>query len=159
MYTTRQEFTEALLRKKAELGLTYEQMAASAGKPAVMMAAYILGQMKPDAEVVDHIKRLLNLVSEDDSDYWFSRLPDRGNYIKNIIKDPFQQRLLEVISVYGEALKQTSYEKFGDGVMSTANFSVDISKVEDPNDPDADIVNITMTGKFEPFKPILQSNE
>ena len=40
-------------------------------------------------------------------------------------------------------------DKFGDGIMSAIDFTLDVDKVEDPK---GDRVKITMCGKFLPYK-------
>ena len=40
-------------------------------------------------------------------------------------------------------------EKFGDGIMSAIDFTLEVDKVEDPK---GDRVKITMCGKFLPYK-------
>lgn len=45
--------------------------------------------------------------------------------------------------------KEVIQEKFGDGIMSAINFTLDIEKVEDLK---GDRVKVTMNGKFLPYK-------
>jgi cyanate lyase len=40
-------------------------------------------------------------------------------------------------------------EKFGDGIMSAIDFTMDVQKQEDPKD---DRVVVTMNGKFLPYE-------
>ena len=63
--------------------------------------------------------------------------------------DPLIYRLYEVVGVYGETIKEIVHEKFGDGIMSAIDFSLDIDKEEDPK---GDRVVIKMNGKFLPYK-------
>ena len=51
--------------------------------------------------------------------------------------------------MYGETIKEIVHEKFGDGIMSAIDFSLDIDKEEDPK---GDRVVIKMNGKFLPYK-------
>ena len=46
--------------------------------------------------------------------------------------DPLIYRLYEVVGVYGETIKEIVGEKFGDGIMSAIDFSMDIDKEENP---------------------------
>jgi len=41
------------------------------------------------------------------------------------------------------------HEKFGDGIMSAIDFTMDVEKEPDPK---GDRVRITMSGKFLPYK-------
>jgi len=46
-------------------------------------------------------------------------------------------------------MKEVIHEKFGDGIMSAIDFTLDIEKIEDPK---GDRVKVTMNGKFLPYK-------
>jgi cyanate lyase len=50
---------------------------------------------------------------------------------------------------YGLPLKDVVQEKFGDGIMSAIDFTLNVKKEEDPN---GDRVKIVMSGKFLPYK-------
>lgn len=63
--------------------------------------------------------------------------------------DPLIYRLYEIVGVYGETLKEVIQEKFGDGIMSAIDFSMDIEKQPAPK---GDRVILTMNGKFLPYK-------
>ena len=63
--------------------------------------------------------------------------------------DPLIYRLYEVVGVYGETLKEVIQEKFGDGIMSAIDFSMDIQREADPK---GDRVNVVLSGKFLPYK-------
>jgi cyanate lyase len=58
-------------------------------------------------------------------------------------------RFHEINLVYGETLKELIHERFGDGIMSAIDFTMDVEKVEDPK---GDRVKVTMCGKFLPYK-------
>jgi cyanate lyase len=53
------------------------------------------------------------------------------------------------MQVYGMPLKDVIQEKFGDGIMSAIDFTLDVEKVKDPK---GDRVKITMNGKFLAYK-------
>ena len=63
--------------------------------------------------------------------------------------DPLIYRFYEIMQVYGMPIKEIIHEKFGDGIMSAIDFTLDIDKVEDPK---GDRVKITMNGKFLAYK-------
>ena len=63
--------------------------------------------------------------------------------------DPLIYRFYEIMQVYGYPMKEIIHEKFGDGIMSAIDFTLDIDKVEDPK---GDRVKVTMNGKFLPYK-------
>lgn len=58
-------------------------------------------------------------------------------------------RLYEAVGIYGTSIKEVVQEKFGDGIMSAIDFSIDIDKEENPN---GDRVVIVLNGKFLPYK-------
>ena len=68
---------------------------------------------------------------------------------QTIPTDPLVYRLYEIVGVYGDTLKEVIQEKFGDGIMSAIDYSMDVSKEENPA---GDRVVITMNGKFLPYK-------
>jgi cyanate lyase len=53
------------------------------------------------------------------------------------------------MQVYGMPLKAVIHDKFGDGIMSAIDFTLEVDKVEDPK---GDRVKVTMCGKFLPYK-------
>lgn len=63
--------------------------------------------------------------------------------------DPFVYRFYEIMQVYGLPLKSVIQEKFGDGIMSAIDFTMDVEKEVDPK---GDRVKLTMSGKFLPYK-------
>jgi cyanate lyase len=63
--------------------------------------------------------------------------------------DPFVYRFYEIMQVYGLPLKSVVQEKFGDGIMSAIDFTMNIEKEVDPK---GDRVKLTMSGKFLPYK-------
>jgi cyanate lyase len=63
--------------------------------------------------------------------------------------DPLIYRFYEIMQVYGMAMKEVIQEKFGDGIMSAIDFTLDIDKEADPK---GDRVKITMNGKFLSYK-------
>jgi cyanate lyase len=63
--------------------------------------------------------------------------------------DPLVYRFYEIIQVYGLPLKSVIQEKFGDGIMSAIDFTMDVEKEVDPK---GDRVKIVMSGKFLSYK-------
>jgi cyanate lyase len=53
------------------------------------------------------------------------------------------------MQVYGMPLKAVIHEKFGDGIMSAIDFTLEVEKEADPK---GDRVNVVMSGKFLPYK-------
>ena len=76
--------------------------------------------------------------------------PQKGQSLGQAVPtDPLIYRFYEIMQVYGLTLKALIHEKFGDGIMSAIDFTMDIQKVEDPK---GDRVQVTMNGKFLPYK-------
>lgn len=65
------------------------------------------------------------------------------------VQDPTIYRLHEVNQIYGLTLKELIQEKFGDGIMSAIDFTMELEKEQDPK---GDRVKIIMSGKFLPYK-------
>jgi cyanase len=55
----------------------------------------------------------------------------------------------QVAYVYGNTIKAIIHEKFGDGIMSAIDFDLSVERIEDPK---GDRVQVTMSGKFLPYK-------
>jgi cyanate lyase len=75
--------------------------------------------------------------------------PLKGSLEPTIPTDPLIYRFYEIMQVYGMPIKAVIHEKFGDGIMSAIDFSLEIEKVEDPK---GDRVQVIMCGKFLPYK-------
>ena len=75
--------------------------------------------------------------------------PTKGGLDPVIPTDPLIYRFYEIMQVYGMPLKDVIQEKFGDGIMSAIDFTLDVDKVVDPA---GDRVKVTMCGKFLPYK-------
>jgi cyanate lyase len=73
----------------------------------------------------------------------------KGSLDPVIPTDPLIYRFYEIMQVYGMPMKAVIHEKFGDGIMSAIDFTLDIEKEEDPK---GDRVKVIMSGKFLPYK-------
>jgi cyanate lyase len=76
-------------------------------------------------------------------------VPWKGSLPTTIPTDPLIYRFYELVHVYGTALKALIHEEFGDGIMSAIDFQMDIQREPDPK---GDRVQITMSGKFLPYR-------
>jgi cyanate lyase len=76
-------------------------------------------------------------------------VPYKGSLPTTVPADPLIYRFYELINVYGTTFKELIHEEFGDGIMSAIDFKMDLSREPDPK---GDRVNITMSGKFLPYK-------
>jgi len=138
--------TEAIMLAKAEKGLSWEQIGNDLGFSPVWLTSACLGMNSAPQDKALAIAEYLGLDSEVanalmafPTKVWDQAVPT----------DPLIYRLYEIVGVYGETLKEVIQEKFGDGIMSAIDFSMDIEKQEDPK---GDRVVLTMNGKFLPYK-------
>jgi cyanate lyase len=80
-----------------------------------------------------------------------TKFPVKGNSLapQTVPTDPLLYRFYEILLVYGLPLKDVIQEKFGDGIMSAIDFTIDVEKQADSK---GDRVVITMNGKFLSYK-------
>ncbi|MGH2620285.1 MAG: cyanase, partial [Anaerolineales bacterium] len=64
--------------------------------------------------------------------------------------DPFKYRLLEIIGVYGDPLREMANEMFGDGIMSAIDFTIDMERVTGSQGEAR--CKITLNGKWLEYK-------
>ncbi len=74
---------------------------------------------------------------------------NKGEAASTIPKEPLMYRFQEIIYVYGSTIKELIEEKFGPGIMSAIDFTMNVERVPDPK---GDRVKITMDGKFLGYK-------
>jgi len=140
------ELVEAAVLAKKAKGFSWGGLAAELGKSPVWTTSVCLGMNSaPEAEAKSLCK-LLDLPAE--AVAAFMECPSKS-WGDAIPQDPLVYRLYEMIGVYGTTMKELIHEKFGDGIMSAIDFSMDIDKEENPK---GDRVVLTMNGKFLPYK-------
>ena len=142
------QMTELLLEAKAAKNLTFAQIAEAIGRSEVWTAAAIMGQQTMDSKEAETIVNLLE-VPNNKVVKFLQTIPYRGASLSMPPTDPTIYRFYELILVYGETIKALIHEKFGDGIMSAIDFSMDMDK---ENNPQGDRVVITLNGKFLPYK-------
>ncbi|MCK8787716.1 cyanase [Roseomonas sp. NAR14] len=144
----RAELTEKIVRIKIERDLSWSGLAAMAGDLSKeYVTAGLLGQMPLPKAAAEAIGAHLEL-----TDYEIKLLqvpPYRGSLPTQVPTDPLIYRFYELISVYGTTFKALIHEEFGDGIMSAIDFRMDLRR--EANNA-GDRVNITMSGKFLPYK-------
>jgi cyanate lyase len=140
------EMKEAILSAKFEKGLKWADIAKASGLSPEFTCAACLGMHhleKPQADAVSEFLGLGSSVSAA-----LQRFPHK-TWPQTIPTDPVIYRWYEMIGVYGETIKELIHEKFGDGIMSAIDFTMNIDKQEDPK---GDRVLVTISGKFLPYK-------
>lgn len=142
----KEEMTEAIVLAKSKQKLTWEKIGVDLGISPVWLTSACLGMNSAPKEKALAIAEYLSLDSEVaealmafPTKIWDQAVPT----------DPLIYRLYEVVGVYGDTLKEVIQEKFGDGIMSAIDFSMDVDKQEDPK---GDRVILTLNGKFLPYK-------
>lgn len=134
--------TDAIIASKKAKGLTWEAIANKVNFGQTWVTSACLGMNSTSEEVAKGICEILEL--GDDVVAALQEFPYK-TWNQTIPQDPVIYRFYEIIGVYGDTIKETIAEKFGDGIMSAIDFSMDINKQEDPK---GDRVVITLNGKF-----------
>tara|TARA_R110002167_G_scaffold163058_2_gene359771 strand:- start:158 stop:598 length:441 start_codon:yes stop_codon:yes gene_type:complete len=142
----KEEVVEALILAKKDKQLSWEIIAKELGFGTVWVTSACLGMNSMPETAADKLCTLLEL--PEGSKQALMAYPTK-TWEKSVPQDPLIYRLYEVVGVYGDTLKEVIQEKFGDGIMSAIDFSMDVEKEENPK---GDRVVITMNGKFLPYK-------
>ena len=140
------EMRHTLLAAKARKKMSWDDIASAVGMSPVWVASACYGMNSASADVAHKLCDVLEV--ESDVATALTAFPTKA-WDEAIPQDPFIYRLYEVVGVYGETLKDVVQEKFGDGIMSAIDFSMDIQRQADPK---GDRVNVVLSGKFLPYK-------
>jgi len=144
---TRDEVTELIVLQKQKKGITWPQLADAMGQSKEWSTAALLGQMTLTDMQAKTVGEMLELPEEAVSQ--LQVVPYKGSLPTAVPTDPLIYRFYELINVYGTTFKALIHEEFGDGIMSAIDFNMDIQREENEK---GDRVNITMSGKFLPYK-------
>ena len=142
----KEDVVEAIVLAKKAKGLSWEDIAGELGLGTVWVTSACLGMNSMPEEVAEKLYKLLKLPVEAKSA--MMEYPTK-TWEESVPQDPLIYRLYEIVGVYGDTLKEVIQEKFGDGIMSAIDFSMDVEKEENPK---GDRVVVTMNGKFLPYK-------
>lgn len=140
------EVVEAVVLAKKAKGFSWEGIADELGMGSVWVTSACLGMNSMPEEVAEKLCKILDLA--EGAKEALMAYPTK-TWDKGIPQDPLVYRLYEIVGVYGDTLKEVIQEKFGDGIMSAIDFSMDVEKIKDPK---GDRVLLTMNGKFLPYK-------
>jgi cyanate lyase len=142
------EMSVELLRAKQRKGLTWADLGSQIGMSEIWIASVCYGESSATEEVASKLAAILEL--GDEVKAAMVAYPIKGSAMERAIPtDPFVYRFYEIMAVYGLALKDVVQEKFGDGIMSAIDFTLDVARESDPK---GDRVVVTMNGKFLPYK-------
>jgi cyanate lyase len=143
---TREDLTEKILDIKRAKGWSWKEITSEiGGMSEVHVVGALLGQMKLVKPLAAKAAKLFGLSSEEER--MLNEVPYRGMPMPPT--DPLIYRFYELVMVNGLAWKALIEEEFGDGIMSTIDFDMQMERL--PN-PKGDRVKITMSGKFLPYK-------
>lgn len=143
----KQTMRATILEAKAKKDLTWEQIGQAIGMSPVWTASACLGENSMPADLARELCTTLALSS--DVATALQEYPVKGSDKDIVPRDPLIYRFYEVMTVYGESVKQVVQEKFGDGIMSAIDFTLDVDVEKDPK---GDRVVLTWKGKFLPYK-------
>ncbi|MEE3715727.1 cyanase [Tumidithrix elongata RA019] len=138
--------TQKLLAAKKAKGLSFADLEKVLARDEVWIAALFYGQATASEDEASKLASLLELEPDAIAELMSYPLKGLGPVVP---VDPLLYRFYEILQVYGMPMKEVIQEKFGDGIMSAIDFTLDIEKIEDPK---GDRVQVTMNGKFLPYK-------
>ena len=139
--------TKLLLKAKKVKNLSFEDLGNLINRDEVWVASLFYGQATASEEESSSLIAALDLSSDLKDD--LSTPPVKGCLDPVIPSDPLIYRFYEIMQVYGLPMKDVIQEKFGDGIMSAIDFTIEVDKIEDPK---GDRVLVKMCGKFLPYK-------
>jgi cyanate lyase len=141
----KETLSDLIISTKAAKSLTWEKIATDLGMSPVWLTSACLGMNSAPEEKAKAIADYLGLDQEvtDALVAFPTKIWDQA-----VPTDPLVYRLYEVVGVYGDTLKEVIQEKFGDGIMSAIDFSMEVDKIEHPK---GDRVLLTLNGKFLPY--------
>ena len=143
---TREQLTEKLLDIKREKGWAWTYICSEiGGMSPVLVTGAVLGQMKMTRPQAAKAAELFGLSKGEQT--LLNEVPTRGSPMPPT--DPLIYRFYELVMVNGPALKMLIEEEFGDGIMSAIDFDLAMERKADPK---GDRVQISMSGKFLPYK-------
>lgn len=140
------EITQQLLAAKQSKGLSFADLEQLLGRDEVWIASLFYRQASASPEEAEKLTQALGLGAEIASE--LTQCPVKGLGLV-VPTDPLIYRFYEIMQVYGMPMKEIIHEKFGDGIMSAIDFTLDIEKEEDPK---GDRVKVIFNGKFLPYK-------
>ncbi|MBA3921173.1 MAG: cyanase [Nostocaceae cyanobacterium] len=140
------EITQVLLSAKKDKGISFGDLEKILGRDEVWIAAVFYRQASASEAEAKLIIDVLGLDAVYASSLTEYPVKGLGPLVPT---DPLIYRFYEIMQVYGMPIKEVIHEKFGDGIMSAIDFTLDIEKEEDPK---GDRVKVIMSGKFLSYK-------
>ncbi|MSQ77387.1 MAG: cyanase [Nitrospiraceae bacterium] len=137
---------DVIKAKRLEKKITIAEVAKIVGKNPTFVAAALNGNHRLTPEEARKVGAALELDKETTES--LSKFPVRTDFPNTT--DPFKYRLLEIIGVYGDPLREMANEMFGDGIMSAIDFTIDVEKVTGSQGEAR--CKITLNGKWLEYK-------
>lgn len=137
---------DVIKEKRLAKKVTIAEVAKTVGKNPTFVAAALQGNHKLTPDEARKVGDLLGLDAELTAS--LSKFPVRTDF--PITTDPFKYRLLEIIGVYGDSMREQANEMFGDGIMSAIDFTLDMEKVTGSQGEAR--CKITLNGKWLEYK-------
>ncbi len=135
-----------MIAAKRNKELSFAELGKAIGRDEVWVAALFYRQASAPPEEAMQLATMLGLNCDVAEELTEPPLKGLGPVVPT---DPLIYRFYEIVQVYGMPLKEIIHEKFGDGIMSAIDFTMNVDKEEDPY---GDRVKITMSGKFLPYR-------
>ena len=132
--------------KRLEKKVTVAQLAKTVGKNPTFVAAALQGNHRLTEDEAKKVGKVLELDKETTES--LMKFPVRTDFPN--AADPFKYRLLEIVGVYGDALREMANEMFGDGIMSAIDFTLDMERVTGSQGEAR--CKITLNGKWLEYK-------
>ena len=140
------EIRKAIKEKRLAKKVTIAEVAKTVGKNPTFVAAALNGNHKFTADEAKKIGDLIGLDAELTAS--LSKFPVRTDFPNTT--DPFKYRLLEIIGVYGDSMREQANEMFGDGIMSAIDYTMEMEKVTGSQGETR--CKITLNGKWLEYK-------
>ncbi|MDE3040136.1 MAG: cyanase [Nitrospirota bacterium] len=137
---------KAIKAKRMAKNVTIAEVAKTVGKNPTFVAAALNGNHRFTPDEAKKVGNLLEL--EPQLTAALSNFPVRTDFPN--ATDPFKYRLLEIIGVYGDSMREQANEMFGDGIMSAIDFTLDMEKVTGSQGEAR--CKITLNGKWLEYK-------
>lgn len=116
---------QTLRQAREAKGLSYDDLGKAVGtKDTMYLAAVLHGQHRLNAEEAKKLAAVLGVDPE--IAMATTAMPLRTDF--PLTTDPFKYRLMELVGVYGDALRERSNELWGDGILSAIDCKVTLEK-------------------------------
>lgn len=130
------ELLEDLRERRREKGLSLNALAEAVGKSPIYLGAVLSGQAMLTVETAQKLAEALGV---DES----SLAPLTTPPVRN--SDPLIYRLHELVDVYGDAIREWTFETFGDGILSAIDLKINVERR-------GGRALITLDSKFLPYE-------